>query len=54
LAVDEISVIFKDRLIFRQYIPKKIKYTGIKIYKLYDESGYTRHESVVGSPTLCH
>jgi len=24
-----------------QYIPKKTKCFGIKIYKLYDESGYT-------------
>ena len=32
---------FKVRLIFRQYIPKKRKRFGIKIYKLCDESGYT-------------
>ena len=41
LAVDEVIVKFKDRVIFRQYIPKKRKCFGIKIYKLCDESGYT-------------
>ena len=40
LAVDEVIVKFKDRVIFRQYIPKKRKHLGIKIYKLCDESGY--------------
>jgi len=41
LAVDEVMVKFKGRVIFRQYIPKKRKRFGIKIYKLCDESGYT-------------
>jgi len=40
LAVDEVIVKFQDRVIFRQYIPKKRKYFGIKIYKLCDKSGY--------------
>jgi len=48
LAVDKVIVKFKNRVIFRQYNPKKIKCFGIKIYKLCDESGYTRHESVLG------
>jgi len=39
--VDEVIVKFKGRVIFRQYIPKKRKRFGIKIYKVYDESGYT-------------
>jgi len=39
--VDEVIVKFKGRVIFRQYIPKKRKHFGIKIYKLCDESGYT-------------
>jgi len=39
LAVDEVIVKFKGRVIFRQYIPKKIKCFGIKIYKLCDGSG---------------
>jgi len=37
LAVDEVIVKF---FIFRQYIPKKRKRFGIKIYKLCNESGY--------------
>jgi len=40
LAVDEVIVKFKGRVIFRQYIPKKRKRFGIKIYKLCDKSGY--------------
>jgi hypothetical protein len=38
LAVDEVIVKFKGRVIFRQYIPKKKKDFGIKIYKLCDEN----------------
>jgi len=38
--VDEVVVKFQVRVIFRQYIPKKRKRFGIKIYKLCDESGY--------------
>jgi len=38
--VDKVIVTFKVRVIFRQYIPKKSKCFGIKIYKLCDESGY--------------
>jgi hypothetical protein len=34
LALDEATVKFKGRVIFRQYIPKKRKCFGIKIYKL--------------------
>ena len=41
LAVDKVIVKFKGSIIFRQYIPKKRKRFGIKIYKLCDESGYT-------------
>ena len=41
LAVDEVIVKFKGRVIFRQYIPKERKHFSIKIYKLCDESGYT-------------
>jgi hypothetical protein len=40
LAVDEVNVKFKGRVIFRHYIPKKRKRFGIKIYKLCDESRY--------------
>jgi hypothetical protein len=31
LAVDEIIVLFKGRVVFKQYIPKKHKYFGIKV-----------------------
>jgi len=40
LAVDEVTVKFKGRVIFRQYIPKERKCFGIRIYKRCDESGY--------------
>ena len=39
--MDRVIVKFQGRVIFRQYIPKKRKHFGIKIYKLCDESGYT-------------
>ena len=39
--MDEVIVKFQGRVIFSQYIPKKSKSFGIKIYKLCDESGYT-------------
>ena len=39
--MDEVTVKFKGRIIFRQYIPKERKHFGIKIYILWDESGYT-------------
>jgi hypothetical protein len=41
LAVDKVIVKFKGRVIFKQYIPKKHKCFGIKIYKLCDSTGYT-------------
>ncbi|PSN35194.1 PiggyBac transposable element-derived protein 4, partial [Blattella germanica] len=41
LAVDEVIVLFKGRVIFRQYIPKKHKRFGIKLYKICDSNGYT-------------
>ena len=39
LAVDEVIVLFKGRAIFWQYIPKKHKRFGYKIYKPFDETG---------------
>ena len=41
VAVNEVIVKYKGRVIFRQYVPKKHKRFGIKIYKLCDETGYT-------------
>ena len=39
--VDEVIVKFKRRVIFKQYIPKKRKSFGIKMYKLCGSSSYT-------------
>jgi len=41
LAVDEVIVSFKGRVIFKQYISKKCKHFSIKIFKLCDLIGYT-------------
>jgi len=41
LAVDEVIVKYKRRVIFQQYIPKKHKSFAGKIYKPCDETGYT-------------
>jgi hypothetical protein len=40
LAMDEIIVSFKVGVVFKQYIPKKMKNFGIKIFKLCDSNGY--------------
>jgi len=40
LAMDEIIVSFKVGVVFKQYIPKKRKHFGIKIFKLCDSNGY--------------
>jgi hypothetical protein len=41
LSIDEIIVCLKGKVGFRQYIPKKHKHFGIKLYKFYDRTGYT-------------
>ena len=41
LAVDEVTVLLKGRVIYRKYIPKKHKCFGFNIYKPCDETGYT-------------
>ena len=46
LAAEELIVKFRDSVIFRQYIPKKRKHFGIKMYKLCDDSRYTYDMSV--------
>ena len=46
LAVDEVIVLYKGTVVFLQYIPKKHKRFGIKIYKLCDSLGYTYDMSV--------
>ena len=46
IAVDEMIVLFKDRVIFRQCIPKIDKQFGIKLYKLCDSKGYVYNMTV--------
>jgi hypothetical protein len=41
LTVDEVIVLYKGKVNFRQYTPKKHKRFGIKIYNLCDMSRYT-------------
>jgi len=41
LAIDEVTVKFNGRVVFKQYIPKKRKRFGIKMFKLCDSTGYT-------------
>ena len=41
LAVDEVIVKFKGRILFNQYILKKRKHFSIKMFKLCDSTGYT-------------
>jgi hypothetical protein len=41
LAIDEVIVLFEEMVIIRQYISKKHKCFGIKMYKLCDLTGYT-------------
>ncbi|XP_070548779.1 piggyBac transposable element-derived protein 4-like [Ptychodera flava] len=41
VAIDESLLLWKGRLIFRQYIPLKRARFGIKIFALCDKSGYT-------------
>jgi hypothetical protein len=46
LVVDKVTVLFKGRVIFKQYIPKKHKRYGIKTYKLFNMTGCTYNISV--------
>jgi len=41
LAIDEVIASFKGRVIFKEYLPKKLERFGIKIFKLCDSTGYT-------------
>jgi hypothetical protein len=50
LANNEIIVLFKGRVVFKQYIPKKHIRFGITIYKLCDSKGYTYNMSVYRCP----
>jgi len=46
LAIDEVIVSFKGRVSFTQYIHKKCKHFGIKIFKLCDSTGYNYNMKV--------
>ena len=46
LAVHEVIVKFKGRIVFKQYIPKKRKRFGIKMFKLCDSTEYTYNMNV--------
>jgi hypothetical protein len=46
LAVDEIIVLFKGRVIVKHYISKKFKQCGMKLYKLCDSKGCTYNMTV--------
>jgi hypothetical protein len=46
LAVDEIVVLFKDRVIFKQVIPKKHTQFGTKLYKSCDSKLHTYNMTV--------
>ena len=41
MSINEVIVKFKGRALFKQYIPKKRKRFGIKMFKLCDSTGYT-------------
>jgi hypothetical protein len=41
LAIHEVIVLFKGKVAFKQYITKKHRFFGIKIYRLCDRTGYT-------------
>jgi len=46
LAVDEIILLCKGRVIFKQYITEKHKHFGIKLYKSCDYKLYTNNMTV--------
>lgn len=41
LVIDETMIPFRERLIFRQYLPGKSAKYGVKLYKMCDPEGYT-------------
>jgi len=41
LAIDEVTVLFKGRVIFQQYVHQTHISFGMKIYKIRDKTGYT-------------
>jgi hypothetical protein len=49
LSIDEVTVLFKEKVVFWQYIPKKRKCFGMKLCKLCDRTGYTFDMTVCSS-----
>jgi len=41
LAVVKVTALFTERVNFKQYTPKYLKWLGIEVYKLYDIRRYT-------------
>lgn len=44
--IDETMIPFRSRLGFHQYLPGKAHKYGVKIFKLYDSTGYTYNMAV--------
>jgi hypothetical protein len=54
LTFDKTTVLFKGRVIFRDYTPKKHKWPGIKTYRLCDSMGYIHNMTVyLGKDRKC-
>jgi hypothetical protein len=53
LAIGEITVLFKGKVIFKQYIPKKHIWLGLKIYKLCDSKRYMHIQGYLGKGRIC-
>jgi len=51
LAVDEVIVKFKGSIVFKQYIPKKCKRYGIKMFKICDSTVYAYDMNVYSVKT---
>ena len=52
--MEELIALYKGRVAFQQYIPKKHKRFGIKVYKLCNYLGYTYDMSVYLSKQRQH
>jgi len=54
VATDEVIVMLKGTVIFRQYIPRKHLCFGIKLHELCDVSGYTYDvKAYLGNESEC-
>ena len=53
-AMAQVIVLYKGRVLFKQYIPKKHKRFDIRIYRLCDSTGYTWHKSVFWAGQKMH